>query len=137
MDNNSLIEVLEGSKNHLTKLQNTLEVLAMENKQLKEVNKTWERVSKSDDTVEMSVVAKVLKYKSIGRNKMFKILREAQILRHNNEPYQQYIDRGYFDLVEQDYDRGLYGVGVNQKPVVTQKGIDFIRKIVDRSIENG
>ena len=32
----------------------------------------------------------------IGRNRMYKWLRDQKYLRYNNEPYQQYVDAGYF-----------------------------------------
>lgn len=65
----------------------------------------------------------------IGRNKLFKILREKAILMANNIPYQEYINQEYFKL---------HDVIINQKDVsktviqilVTKKGCDFIRKIV-------
>src|SRR5690606_22311031 len=41
----------------------------------------------------MNDVAKCL---GIGRNKLFAFLREKKIIRSNNTPYQEYIDRGYF-----------------------------------------
>jgi len=45
----------------------------------------------------------------IGRNKAFACLRNAGYLMKNNEPYQRYIDNGYFE--------------VKETPVVTPKGI--------------
>lgn len=38
----------------------------------------------------------------IGRTKFFKMLRDDEILMGNNLPYQKYIDREYFTVVEQD-----------------------------------
>jgi len=36
----------------------------------------------------------------IGRNKLFKLLREKKVLMNSNLPYQQYLDRGYFEVTE-------------------------------------
>lgn len=85
-----------------------------------------------DDKVEMSAVAKLLDYDGIGRNKLFKILRDEKILRYNNEPYQEYIDRGYFSVIEQEVSVNYDNTIINKKTIVTQKGIDYIRKKLDK-----
>ena len=74
----------------------------------------------------MSTVAKSL---GIGRNKLFKFLREQKVLRQNNEPYQTYIDRGYFRVRQVPISRST---GVFNKPqtLVTAKGIDFIARLL-------
>jgi len=36
----------------------------------------------------------------IGRNKLFKLLRDKKVLMKGNIPYQKYIDRGYFEVSE-------------------------------------
>ncbi len=45
-------------------------------------------------------IEKIAKTLRIGRNKFFKRLREDSILLTNNLPYQKYIDREYFTVVE-------------------------------------
>jgi len=74
----------------------------------------------------MSLVAKTL---GIGRNKLFSFLRNQKVLRHNNEPYQSYIDRGYFTVRQVPISRTS---GVQNKPqtLVTAKGLDFIAKLL-------
>lgn len=136
-DNSEIIQILKSNNDLIVRLQEQLqakdkviEIQAVENASLTAQNETWLRVSESDSTMEMSAVAKVLNYKSLGRNKMFGILRDLNILRTNNEPYQQYIDAGYFDVVEQEVTND-YGTLINRKTVVTQKGIDYIRKRLD------
>ena len=109
-------------------LQRNADVIA----ELQAQNLTWARVSQSNTTLEMATVAKVLNYKSLGRNNLFEVLRSEGILRYNNEPYQEYIDRGYFGVIEQEVSTSYGGTIVNRKTVVTQKGIDHIRKILDK-----
>jgi phage antirepressor YoqD-like protein len=46
-------------------------------------------------------IEKIAKTLGIGRNKLFKRLRADGILLDNNLPYQKYIDRDYFTVVEQ------------------------------------
>ena len=77
----------------------------------------------------MGQVAKVLNM-GVGRNTLFEILREKKILRRNNEPYQDYIDNGWFRLVESRYQKPNGDTCINLKTVVFQKGVDGIRKML-------
>ena len=84
-------------------------------------------VTQSSDTLDFAQVAKLLNIPHMGRNNMLMALRERGILRGDNSPYQQYVDRGYFRLVEVPVT--INGkIEIKPKPVVFQKGIDFIRK---------
>jgi len=89
----------------------------------------FDAVTDSKDAIAMSDVAKVLNM-GVGRNNLFKILRQEKILQSDNRPYQEYIDRGYFRVVEQKFDKGYGETGINIKTLVFQKGVDFIRKIL-------
>lgn len=102
MENQELVKILQNSENHIAVLHNAIDVLKSENAELQAENETWQRVSDSTDKMEMSAVAKILNYPGLGRNKIFKILREIKVLRYNNEPYQSYIDSGHFDVIEQE-----------------------------------
>lgn len=103
------------------------ERLALENAELKPKADFFDAVTDSKDAVDMKNVANVLDM-GIGRNNLFKFLREQKILMADNRPYQEYIDRGYFRVIEQKFDRGCGEVGISIKTLVFQKGIDFIRK---------
>ena len=89
----------------------------------------FDAVTDSKDAIEMKDVAKVLDM-GIGRNKLFKFLRERNVLMNNNTPYQEYVDRGYFRVIEQKYNRGYGETGINIKTLVFQKGVDYIRKLL-------
>ena len=89
----------------------------------------YKSVTDSKDAIEMSKVAKVLDM-GIGRTKLFAFLRNAGILRHNNEPYQTYIDRGYFRVIEQKFAIASGETRINIKTLVYQKGLDYIRKML-------
>jgi anti-repressor protein len=91
----------------------------------------FDAVANSKDAIEMSQAAKVLNYGK-GRNVLFKILRTEKILRDNNEPYQEFIDRGYFRLLEQKYTKPDGTTCINTKTLVYQKGLSFIKKVLDR-----
>lgn len=75
----------------------------------------------------VGAVAKMLGY---GPNKLFAFLREQKILRHNNEPYQEYIDRGYFEFRLHPVFRTSGEIENKTQPLVTAKGIDFIYKLL-------
>lgn len=93
----------------------------------------YDTVTKSETTFDMAEVAKVLKITKIGSVKLFESLREQGVLSDNksnwNEPYQTFVNSGYFKIVEvESIDR--YGnIHVNKKTVVFQKGVDFIMKL--------
>ena len=130
MNDKDIIKIMEDSQIQIQNLQSAVDKLLDKNAELTAKNETWVRVSESDESIEMSAVAKILNYKGLGRNKIFEILRDMKVLRYNNEPYQEYIERGYFEVIVQEVQTS-YGTTTNRKPVVKQKGVDFIRKKLD------
>ena len=104
-----------------------VERLAIENQELKPKAEFFDAVTDSKDAFDMKNVANVLDM-GIGRNNLFKFLRDQKILMSDNRPYQDYIDRGYFRVIEQKYDKGYGETGISIKTLVFQKGVDFIRK---------
>lgn len=95
----------------------------------------YDDVAGSKDAIEMGNVAKVLAIKGIGRNKLFELLREKKILQSNNIPYQQYVDREYFRVLEQKYTTPKGETKINIKTLVFQKGVEYIRKVVKEDKE--
>jgi len=87
-------------------------------------------VTGSDTTAEIGTVAKILNFKNIGRNTLFDILRKQGILQKDNMPFQTYVDRGYFRVVESKWNAPNGDVKVNYKTVVYQKGVEYISKIL-------
>lgn len=87
-------------------------------------------VTGSDTTAEIGTVAKMLNFKSVGRNTQFDILRRQGILQRDNMPFQTYVDRGYFRVVESKWNAPNGDVKVNYKTVVYQKGIEYISKVL-------
>jgi phage antirepressor YoqD-like protein len=91
----------------------------------------YDAVTASDDLLPMDRVAKLLNIGGIGRNMLFRILRNRSVLRSNNDPYQEYVDRGYFTLRET---RGYYDRNDEYHPTyktyATQKGLDWIRRMI-------
>lgn len=94
----------------------------------------YDAVTDSPDAISMAEVAKVLNIDGFGRNKMFAFLRERGVLMENNQPYQAYVDRGYFRCIEQKYTVPDGETRISIKTVVYQRGVDFIRRLVCRGI---
>lgn len=90
----------------------------------------YDDVAGSKDAIEMGHVAKVLGIKGIGRNNLFELLRQAKVLDKKNIPYQKYVDSGYFRVLEQKYQKPNGETHINIKTMVFQRGVDFIRKVI-------
>jgi len=112
------------------RLAETIQSREREIEALAPVKDFYDRVTESDDWMEMAAVVKVLAYKGWGRNNVFSLLRDRQILRYNNEPYQEYIERGYFKTIEEMFEDSYGRTMVYRKTMVSQKGLDFIRKLI-------
>lgn len=122
--------------------QNRIEIskLELENKEQKEIIieqkpkvEYYDKVTNSKKGISMSEVAKLLKFKSkinkrpVGRNILFGILRGNKLLNKYNQPYQKYINAGYFE-VKQSYNS--YTGEPVYTTLVTSKGIDYIIKLL-------
>ena len=92
----------------------------------------YDQIIDSKDTIDIGSLAKTLNIKNLGRNKLFEILRERKILDSKNQPYQTYIDRGYFRTIETSYIQGG-DVKIHIKTVVFQKGVNYINKLLKGS----
>lgn len=90
----------------------------------------YDTVTQSEDTLDMSQIAKILNI-GMGRNEIFRILREKKILMKDNQPYQEFVDRNYFKIVEQEYTTPDGKTHVGLKTVAFQRGMDYIRKILE------
>ena len=89
----------------------------------------YDDVTGSTDTIDIGSVAKVLNIPNMGRNKLFSFLRESKLLNKRNEPYQEYVDKGYFRQIETSWEHNGT-THINLKTVVFQKGVDYIRQLV-------
>ena len=92
----------------------------------------FDAVADSKDAIEMGRVAKVLDC-GIGRNRLFQFLRDEKVLMHNNVPYQTFVDRRYFRVIEQTYNKSDGSVHVSTKTLVYQKGLQFILKSLGKT----
>lgn len=96
-----------------------------------------DHVADTSDLIDMSTLAKLAKKENIkiGRNRLFEWLRDNNYLmshgKHKNEPYQKYVDNGWFVVREYTYNTA-YGEQIGTKTYVTGKGqmgiIEKLRK---------
>ena len=89
----------------------------------------YDAVAESATLTSVGNVAKLLGVKGLGRNNMYRALRNISVLDKDNVPYQRYVDAGYFKLVESKFMAGENTV-VATTTYVTQRGIDYIRKLI-------
>lgn len=83
-----------------------------------------DRVAACDDGQSIGEVAKLI---GTGQNRLFAWLRSEGILMGNNQPYQEYMDRGYFRLIEQTFET-TNGFHVSTKTLVTGKGLAWLTR---------
>jgi len=83
----------------------------------------------------MSELAKTLSDQGfkIGRNRLFQLLRDKKILMVNNEPYQLYIDNGYFLVRQVVINHSDYNETKSQT-LITKKGAEYIKKLLSKII---
>ena len=86
----------------------------------------YERVADAGSTFSLGEVAKMLAIPSCGRNNLVKVLREEGILMANNVAKQRYVDRGYFRIVQAEYNAPDGSPRVKAVTRVHEKGVAFI-----------
>lgn len=94
----------------------------------------FDAVANSKDAIPIGRASKVLAVKGYGPINLFKFLREQKILMADNIPYQEYIDRGYFRTVEQKWTTPKGETRISIKTLVYQKGLNFIRRKLEREV---
>ena len=87
----------------------------------------YDAVVDSKGAIDMQRAAKVLDFEGIGRNNLFEFLRERGILMDNNLPYQSFIDREYFRVIQSHWQKDGEP-RIYFKTLIYQKGLDFIRR---------
>lgn len=82
-------------------------------------------VASSEDAQPVGYAAKVL---GTGQNRLFARLRGEGILMDDNRPYQQYLNPGYFRVIEQTWTDSAGNVHLTTKTLVTGKGLAWLQK---------
>ena len=117
--------------------KSTLQVINNQNKLIEEQKPLVtfaNTVANSSDTIDMGEMAKLCSKEGlkIGRNRLFETLREQKILMSNNNPYQSYVERKWFEIIE-TVKHTSYGDKLFTKTMVT--GLGQI-KIIEKLKEN-
>ena len=123
----AMIELLEAEK---AELQAENERQAAKIKEDAPKVEFYNAVTDSTDCIDIGQAAKVLNVKGVGRNKLFEILRKEGVLDRKNMPYQKFVDAGLFRVIETSFTLPDGTQKINLKTLVFQKGLDFIREIL-------
>lgn len=85
------------------------------------------QVAGTENVIDMNAMAKLAVEENIpiGRNRLFRWLRENGILMSDNLPYQKFIDRGYFAVKESVFEAGSM-TKTYQQTFVTGRGQRYI-----------
>lgn len=122
---------------NLKEEQQKRSILEKENATLKPKAALMDKIIDSGEKIDIGQTAKILGL-PYGRNTLFKKLRELGVFfKNRNEPKQEYVDRKYFELKEQWIERNSHDSFMVVKVLVTQKGLEFINKILDGSKSDG
>lgn len=122
---------------NLKEEQHKRSILEKENAVLKPKAALMDKVMDTGEKIDIGQTAKILGL-PFGRNTLFKKLRELGVFfKNRNEPKQEYVDRKYFELKEQWIDRNSHDSFMVVKVLVTQKGLEFINKILEGNKSDG
>lgn len=72
--------------------------------------------------------AQVAKVLGTGQNRLFEILRRAGVLMRNNQPYQPYVDQGYFKLIEKTRKDRNGDDRIYTQTHVTGRGLSWLQR---------
>ena len=112
-------EALEKALEEKKQVEDTLE-------ELKPKALVYDQLISSETLLDLNQASKLLN--GYGRNRLCKKLRELRIFFKDTQPYQQYIDAGYFKVKEFHYRDKNGKQHLNTQSYVTQKGINFLIK---------
>jgi anti-repressor protein len=110
------------------KLEGEREALEARNREMAPKAEFYDAVARSTTAMDLGKVAKILNFIGMGRNNLFAFLRNSCVLLPDNTPYQEYVDRGYFKVIERRYECGDGTTRVGLITLAYQTGIGFIRR---------
>lgn len=89
----------------------------------------YDKVADNKKYIDFKTVAKLLENLGFGRNILLALLRDKDILDKKNQPYQQYVDRGYLKFKE------IYVEKTDKlafQPLISQRGLNWlIKKLIE------
>ena len=120
--NNQILQAIETLALQNQELNNKIDALGEQVQELAPKAQFYDAVTQTDKTYDIGDVAKTLG--KCGRNTLFKILKEKNMLMINRSPYQRYVNSGLFKIAIDE--NSLYA-----KTVVTGKGLQHIQKLLE------
>ena len=109
------------------------EIIKLQQKKIKEqegIVQSYNRMIASDGLFSMKEVAQLLDFE-IGRNKLFALLRDKNVLDNHNLPYEVHRKTGRFKVKLSEID----GITVTTT-LVTSRGIDYINRLIMKNGRN-
>jgi phage antirepressor YoqD-like protein len=120
--------------NYISALEQLLESKKEEQRLRLEAEANKDKVEFADqlldttNAIDFKTAAKAM-HLDFGRNTLFAKCRELGLIDRNNQPYQEFIDKGYFVLMETSYLHPKTGDRIlTTKTLVTAKGQQFLLK---------
>ena len=128
----------EENKQKLLEANNRIQAQKETIEELTPAAEKYKKWLDSDGLIDMAITAQILnityydedsqKKKLLGRNTLFKFLKEFGILKNNNTPYQSYVK--YFEVKQTLCPDAVYRTKIFVKP----EGVDFIEKILKKHL---
>lgn len=118
------LRLLADSVEHQARLQHEVE-------QAKPKVDFFDAVALAENSIPMSSAAAVLKIPGVGRNVLFRMLRQDKILKSNNEPFAAQIAAGHFEVEAKTYDAGKDGEKGKRLATITRvtpAGLNYLQK---------
>ncbi len=89
---------------------------------------------KKETIFSMKIVANIVNKTNFGRTKLYKLLRDLGYIQENNYAVEKYLEEGYF--INSETRRSLGDVSGNTNQIlVTKKGLELIKKIVQENVK--
>jgi phage antirepressor YoqD-like protein len=126
------LEIMEGGLHYIQWLQAKVEEQRNKLEDAQPKIQFHDTIVSGDDCFTMSETVKLLKT-TLGRNKFYALLKADMVLMQDREPYQEYIQAGYFQVTLKHVGHG----GVEKVTLVTGKGLAWLRKRYDHIILKG
>ena len=108
--------------------------LLKEIEELSPMAKKFELFIDTEGLIDITTFSKNLSIKKLGRNNMYKYLRDNKYLMKDNQPYQEYVTNGMFVLKPSGHHIQNGEIVQDYKTYLTKKGIN---KLLDKITKDG
>ena len=95
-----------------------------------ELDETWFDIGQVANILQLKIGKRLM-----GRNQLFKLLRQKRVLQGANLPYNRYVQLGYFTIQKTTIEKVGQYTRVSEKTLVSLRGIEFIKTILIQNNE--